>query len=101
MPAASTPSHTLVSARTSPRRSANTLGHPFAARGSTKPLSPLAPGGQALPPEADRDAWTDVSVIGATVSATSWLCWATHFPRGDRPTIGVHLHQLNVRICLP
>ena len=30
---------------------------------------------QALPPDGDKDAWTDVSVDGTTVTATSWSCW--------------------------
>lgn len=34
---------------------------------------------QAVPPEGDRDAWTDVSVDGAIVSATSWSCWRLKF----------------------
>jgi hypothetical protein len=34
---------------------------------------------QAVPPEGDGDAWTDVSLDGATVSATSWSCWRLQF----------------------
>ena len=34
---------------------------------------------QALPPEGDKDAWTDVSVDGTTVTATSWSCWHVRF----------------------
>lgn len=34
---------------------------------------------QALPPGDDRDAWTDVSVDGARVSASSWSCWRLKF----------------------
>lgn len=34
---------------------------------------------RALPPEGAKDAWTDVSVDGTTMTATSWSCWQVQF----------------------
>jgi len=34
---------------------------------------------QALPPDGEQDAWTEVTVTGSTVHATSWSCWRVEF----------------------
>jgi hypothetical protein len=34
---------------------------------------------QALPPDGEHDAWTEVTVTGSTVDATSWSCWWVRF----------------------
>jgi hypothetical protein len=34
---------------------------------------------QALPPDGEQDAWTEVTVVGSSVHATSWSCWRVKF----------------------
>lgn len=43
---------------------------------------------QALPPEGDKGAWTDESVDGTTVAATSWSCWQIKFDVATGQEIG-------------
>jgi hypothetical protein len=34
---------------------------------------------QALPPDGEQHAWTEVTVTGMAVQATSWSCWWVEF----------------------